>query len=108
MTENLDKNGFPIFYHYECLSCKNKWTGKRNPATVLKGAQCPKCYSYTLICHETLKEQIEQITKKLKTKEEFENFLSVFDLLYEKNYITSKKAHKPVLDLLISKLKDSY
>lgn len=110
MPELLDENGFPMLWHFECLSCGNKWVGKRNPKTILKGAQCPKpnCNSYTLVCHETLKEQVEQIKSILKTKEELENFLSVFNLLSEKNYFVTKKIHQPVLDLLISRVRDSY
>ena len=98
---------------FECHECGYKWFGRRDPSTILNGAQCvdAKCASYHIFCHELLEEQIKQIKTLYPTKEDLAKFLATVNFLLKHHFIIHNKkdkARKFGYEFFIKKLKESY
>jgi hypothetical protein len=95
-------------HKFECPVCHYEWYGRRDTETCLHGAQCANCGSYSMICHESVEQQIKKIHSKLPTKEDFEDFVELIEFLYQKGYIVNNPAPEIALQYLIQKTRDSY
>jgi hypothetical protein len=96
---------------FECLNpkCKHRWLGlAKNVKNVLHGAQCVKCFSPAIFCHELIEEHLKEFHQRFNTKEEAEKALDFVAWLYEKGYVTNNKCNELAFKHFIKKVEASY